>query len=198
MAGGCLAATRQAMEDDGQLPQRYAGDRAESAFGELVARRIDLVYSATLRAVNGGGACPPTSAMEMSLSVLLTSALAVGLEAEEAGRGGSKFALFLPCPGQPASSRRNPHQSEETPSSDTAGPTGKPRSHVLVREQDTRQARSRAGMHLGHECGLLIRGTHEAARGGLLGDLCGRGRPRPDEIGRCKGRMDRRSTGSHR
>ncbi|MGA2663116.1 MAG: hypothetical protein ABSH34_37040 [Verrucomicrobiota bacterium] len=34
------------------------------------------------------------------------------LKAEEAGRGGPKFDLFLPCPGQPARSRRNPHPTE--------------------------------------------------------------------------------------
>ena len=41
------------MTDDGQLLQQYAQERSESAFGELVTRHIDLVYSAALRVVNG-------------------------------------------------------------------------------------------------------------------------------------------------
>src|SRR6266566_5770 len=41
------------MTDDGQLLQQYAQERSESAFGELVIRHIDLVYSAALRVVNG-------------------------------------------------------------------------------------------------------------------------------------------------
>src|SRR5438876_3204299 len=39
--------------DDGQLLRRYSEERAELAFGELVARHIDLVYSAALRVVGG-------------------------------------------------------------------------------------------------------------------------------------------------
>src|SRR5919108_6108366 len=41
------------MNDDTQLLRRYAEDRSESAFGELVSRHIDLVYSAALRVVGG-------------------------------------------------------------------------------------------------------------------------------------------------
>src|SRR5437870_3668296 len=41
------------MTDDGQLLRQYARERSESAFGELVRRHIDLVYSAALRVVNG-------------------------------------------------------------------------------------------------------------------------------------------------
>ena len=41
------------MNDDAQLLRHYAEDRSESAFGELVARHIDLVYSAALRQVAG-------------------------------------------------------------------------------------------------------------------------------------------------
>ena len=41
------------MPDDADLLRRYARDRAEDAFAELVRRHIDLVYSAALRQVDG-------------------------------------------------------------------------------------------------------------------------------------------------
>ena len=41
------------MMDDKQLLGAYARERSESAFGELVTRHIDFVYSAALRVVNG-------------------------------------------------------------------------------------------------------------------------------------------------
>ena len=41
------------MMDDKQLLGAYARERSESAFGELVARHIDFVYSTALRVVNG-------------------------------------------------------------------------------------------------------------------------------------------------
>jgi RNA polymerase sigma factor (sigma-70 family) len=41
------------MTDDAQLLRRYTEERAEPAFGELVARHIDLVFSAALRVVGG-------------------------------------------------------------------------------------------------------------------------------------------------
>jgi len=36
------------MNDDAQLPRRYAEAGSESAFNELVSRHINLVYSAAL------------------------------------------------------------------------------------------------------------------------------------------------------
>ena len=41
------------MMDDKQLLHAYTRERSESAFGELVTRHIDFVYSAALRVVNG-------------------------------------------------------------------------------------------------------------------------------------------------
>ena len=41
------------MENDEHLLHAYAQERSESAFGELVTRHIDFVYSTALRVVNG-------------------------------------------------------------------------------------------------------------------------------------------------
>src|SRR6266567_1895126 len=41
------------MPDDAQLLQRYAREKSEPAFTELVRRYLDLVYSAALRQVGG-------------------------------------------------------------------------------------------------------------------------------------------------
>jgi RNA polymerase sigma factor (sigma-70 family) len=41
------------MTDDGQLLQQYTRERSESAFGELVSRHVDLVYSAAVRVAGG-------------------------------------------------------------------------------------------------------------------------------------------------
>ena len=40
------------MLTDTELLRRYAGDRSEAAFGELVARHVNLVYSTALRLVD--------------------------------------------------------------------------------------------------------------------------------------------------
>src|SRR4051812_2697850 len=44
---------KQVMPDDAELLCRYARDRAEDAFAELVRRHLDGVYSAALRRVGG-------------------------------------------------------------------------------------------------------------------------------------------------
>src|SRR5262245_39483852 len=41
------------MSEDAELLERYARDRSESAFSELIRRHVDLVYSASLRLVQG-------------------------------------------------------------------------------------------------------------------------------------------------
>ena len=41
------------MLDDRQLLRRYADDGSEAAFGELVARYVNLVYSVALRRTGG-------------------------------------------------------------------------------------------------------------------------------------------------
>jgi RNA polymerase sigma factor (sigma-70 family) len=43
----------EAMTDDSELLRRYAHERSEAAFAELVARHVDLVYSAALRQTQG-------------------------------------------------------------------------------------------------------------------------------------------------
>src|SRR2546430_2304208 len=42
------------MLDDAQLLRRYVDEKSNAAFAELVARHVDLVYSAALRQVGGG------------------------------------------------------------------------------------------------------------------------------------------------
>src|SRR5438876_1843260 len=41
------------MNEDAELLRRYATDRSEAAFTELIRRQVDLVYSAALRLMNG-------------------------------------------------------------------------------------------------------------------------------------------------
>src|SRR5579862_9562227 len=41
------------MPDDEELLAHYAKDRSEAAFGELVARHVNLVYSVALRRTGG-------------------------------------------------------------------------------------------------------------------------------------------------
>ena len=49
-SGGCLLSEMQT-KTDSQLLREYAGNSSEAAFGELVSRHADLVYSAALRQV---------------------------------------------------------------------------------------------------------------------------------------------------
>ena len=53
------------MTDDAELLRRYASDRAEDAFAELVRRYLDLVHSAALRQVGGN----PASAADVAQAV---------------------------------------------------------------------------------------------------------------------------------
>lgn len=53
------------MTDDAELLRRYASDRAEDAFAELVRRYLDLVHSAALRQVGGN----PASAADIAQAV---------------------------------------------------------------------------------------------------------------------------------
>src|SRR5437899_9211376 len=41
------------MSEDNQLLRRYALETSETAFGELVGRHVDLVYSTAVRVLNG-------------------------------------------------------------------------------------------------------------------------------------------------
>ena len=53
VSGGFYRGERRMAEDDGQLLQDYASRGSERAFGELVARHIDMVYTVALRLVRG-------------------------------------------------------------------------------------------------------------------------------------------------
>lgn len=53
------------MDNDSELLRRYADERSEAAFAELVARYVNLVYSAALREVAGD----PASAEDLSQAV---------------------------------------------------------------------------------------------------------------------------------
>jgi len=53
------------MTDDAELLRRYASDRTEDAFAELVRRYLDLVHSAALRQVGGN----PASAADVTQAV---------------------------------------------------------------------------------------------------------------------------------
>ncbi|MCX6929020.1 MAG: hypothetical protein NT154_38275 [Verrucomicrobia bacterium] len=57
------------MTNDEQLLQAYASERSESAFGQLVTRHLDYVYSAALRVVNGDA--PLAQDVTQSVSVAL-------------------------------------------------------------------------------------------------------------------------------
>jgi len=73
------------MMDDEQLLHAYARERSESAFGELVTRHIDFVYSTALRVVSrkpisrsAGGA--------LSSEVVRMDLQAVGVMSERFGK----------------------------------------------------------------------------------------------------------------
>ena len=71
------------MTDDEQLLHAYARERSESAFGELVARHIDFVYSAALRVVNGDSHL----AQDVTQMVFIDLARKAGSLPDEAGLG---------------------------------------------------------------------------------------------------------------
>jgi len=50
--GACYQC-KQAMIEDAELLGRYAGEKSEEAFAELVRRRVDLVYSVARRQCGG-------------------------------------------------------------------------------------------------------------------------------------------------
>ena len=77
------------MSEDSQLLGRYAREKSQDAFAEIVRRHLDLVYSAALRQVRS-----PQLAEEVAQSVF--SDLARGRQAES--RHG---ADCLALPGRP-------------------------------------------------------------------------------------------------
>ena len=63
------------MIDDSELLRRYAYERSESAFSELVQRKAGLVYSAALRQVGANASL----AQEVSQSVFIDLARKAGI-----------------------------------------------------------------------------------------------------------------------
>ena len=72
------------MMDDEQLLGAYARERSESAFGELVARHIDFVYSTALRVVNGDSHL----AQDVAQTVFIELARKAGSRPGDAGLAG--------------------------------------------------------------------------------------------------------------
>ncbi len=66
-------------EDDGQLLQDYASSGSERAFGELVARHINMVYSVALRLVRGD--------IHLAQDVAQTVFMDLSLKAKSLARG---------------------------------------------------------------------------------------------------------------
>ena len=96
--------------DDEQLLRQFAEECSESAFGELVTRYIDLVYSAVLRALNG----------DVHLAQDVTQTVFIDLARKA---GACRVALFwrAGCTGTPVIPP--PHRCER---SGAAEPANKP------------------------------------------------------------------------
>ena len=93
------------MTDDGQLLQQYTRERSESAFGELVTRHIDLVYSAALR-VAGGDSHLAEDVTQMVFIDLARKALSLPCDIVLAGWL-QRHTCYVEAPGCSGRAHRN-------------------------------------------------------------------------------------------
>ena len=97
----------------GELLRRYASERSEAAFGELVRRHVNLVYSAALRQVNGDA----DLAEDVTQTIFTDLARKAGRLARHTSLSGWLYTStrFLATNIRRAEHRRHDREREPTP-----------------------------------------------------------------------------------